>query len=267
MFNLTDRVALVTGAARGIGREIAMTLARCGAIVIATDIDEDTVKECASAGQAELLQISAVGLDVTSPENWASAMKIVETKFEKLDILVNNAGIMEMRSFFDTTLEDFRKAHRINTESVFIGTKAAYQLLAKAARSNPAGASIVNMSSIYGQVGGDMSTAYCASKGAITLLTKALAVDLARSGSRIRVNSVHPGGIDTDLSRNGIKATVAAGVLPSVEAAEQMIRAATPLGRMGRTDDIAGVVAFLASDAAKYMTGSEVTVDGGFTSV
>lgn len=258
MFEITGRIALVTGAANGIGRETALTLARAGARVYAADRDPAPLEDAPG-------DIVPVKLDVTSEDDWARAAAQVAGDAGKLDILVNNAGIMESRSFAQTSIDDFRRTQRVNAESVFIGVKATHDLLVAGAKASEGKASIVNISSIYGQVGGHLNTAYCASKGAVKLLTKALALELGPLG--IRVNSVHPGGVDTALGRGGLQASVDAGFLPSVEAGHAMVEQMTALGRFARTDDIAGVVLFLASDASKFMTGSEVTVDGGFTAI
>jgi NAD(P)-dependent dehydrogenase (short-subunit alcohol dehydrogenase family) len=246
-----------------MGREIALTLARQGAAVIATDILPAELGELEVCAQAEGLGITSKRMDVTSEDDWAAVAAFIDEKFGKLDILVNNAGIMETRSFFDTSLDDYRRTMRVNAESMFIGAKAMVPLLTKAGQDNPAGASMVNLSSVYGQISGPWSVSYCASKGAVRMLTKALAVDLARARTNIRVNSVHPGAVNTAMLRTSTQPFIAAGLFPDAGAINAMLETATPLGRMGEVDDMAGVVAFLASDASKFMTGSEVTVDGG----
>lgn len=265
MFDLSGRVALVTGGARGIGRECVMTLARQGATVIAADVNTEGLDQTSAMGRQAGLSVLSRTLDVTSPDDWASAIAFIESEFKKLDILVNNAGMMSSRSFFDTSLEDFRTTMKVNVESMFIGIKAAYPLLLEGAKANPAGASIINLSSVFGQIAGPFNVAYCASKAAVLMLTKAVAVDLGQAGTRIRVNSIHPGAVDTAMIRIGLQALVDNGALPDLTAASKMVDAAVPLGRMAKVDDIAGVVAFLASDASRYMTGSEVTVDGGYS--
>jgi len=265
MFELNDRIAFVTGGARGIGREIVLTLARQGAAVVAADLNTEGLEETVAIGSKEGLRVFRTKLDVTSPEDWAAAMAYVGSEFKKLDILVNNAGMMKSNHFFDTTVEEYRKTMQVNAESMFIGVKAAYSLLIEGGKTSPAGSSVVNMSSVNGQVAGSMNVPYCTSKAAVLMMTKALAVDLGQAGTKIRVNSVHPGAVDTTMLRIGCQAYIDSGALPNMAAVDKWVEAATPLGRLAKVDDIAGVVAFLASDASKYMTGSEVTVDGGYS--
>ena len=264
---LDGRIALVTGGARGIGREIAITLARQGATVVAADILLQELEDLASFARDQKHSIFCRPLDVTSPEQWSHTARYIDREFRKLDILVNNAGMMRARSFFDTTIEDFQTTLRVNVESMFIGAKTLVPLLTQAGHANPAGASIINMCSVNGEIGGLSNVPYCASKGAVRMFSKALAVDLAHAKTNIRVNSVLPGAIDTSMLEVGSQAHVDAGVLPDLEAVKDMVRQVTPMGRVGKVDDVAGVVAFLASDAAKFMTGSDVTVDGGYSMV
>lgn len=264
---LNGRIALITGGARGIGREIAITLARQGATVVAADILLPELEDLASFARDRKHAIFCKRLDVTSPEQWSQLSHYIDREFGKLDILVNNAGIMRARHFFDTTIEDFQTTMRVNVESMFLGAKTLVPLLAKAGHANPAGAAIINMCSVNGEIGGHSNVPYCASKGAVRMFTKALAVDLAQAKTNIRVNSVLPGAIDTSMLAVGSQAHVDAGMLPNLEAVKDMVKQVTPMGRVGRVDDVAGVVAFLASDAAKFMTGSDVTVDGGYSMV
>jgi 3alpha(or 20beta)-hydroxysteroid dehydrogenase len=265
MFNLRGRVALVSGSARGIGRETARTLARQGATVFAADILEKELDDLAQQSRRENLPIHCVRLDVTSPQDWAGAADQVRGAFERLDILVNNAGMMDSRSFFDTELEDFRKTMRVNVEGMFIGAKAMLPLLRRGGAANAAGASMINISSTYGEIAGPWNVAYCASKGAVRMFTKALAVDLAQAKTNIRVNAIQPGAINTTMLENSLGAFIEGGMLPNVQALDKMLETMTPLGRIGQPDDIAGVAAFLASDAAKFMTGAVLTADGGFS--
>jgi 3alpha(or 20beta)-hydroxysteroid dehydrogenase len=265
MLSLNHRIALVSGSARGIGRETARTLARQGATVFAADILEEELDDLAARSREENLPIRCVRLDVTSPEDWARVADQVGGAFERLDILVNNAGMMDSRHFFDTEIEDFRRTMRVNMEGMFIGVKAMLPLLRRGGQANPAGASVINMCSTYGEIAGPWNVAYCTSKGAVRMFTKALAVDLAQAKTNIRVNAIQPGAINTTMLKGSVGVFIEAGVLANVQALDKMVETMTPLGRMGQPDDIAGVVAFLASDAAKFMTGAVLTADGGFS--
>jgi 3alpha(or 20beta)-hydroxysteroid dehydrogenase len=265
MLSLNHRIALVSGSARGIGRETARTLARQGATVFAADILEEELDDLAARSREENLPIRCVRLDVTSPEDWARVADQVGGAFERLDILVNNAGMMDSRHFFDTEIEDFRRTMRVNMEGMFIGVKAMLPLLRRGGQANPAGASVINMCSTYGEIAGPWNVAYCTSKGAVRMFTKALAVDLAQAKTNIRVNAIQPGAINTTMLKGSVGVFIEAGVLANVQALDKMLETMTPLGRMGQPDDIAGVVAFLASDAAKFMTGAVLTADGGFS--
>ena len=267
MFELNGRIAFVTGGARGIGREIVLTLARQGATVVAADLNVEGLDETVAIGSREGLRVFRTKLDVTSPEDWAAAMAYVGNEFKKLDILVNNAGMMKSNHFVNTTLEDYRRIMQVNAESMFIGIKAAYSLLIEGGKTSPAGSSVINMSSVNASVAGPMSVPYCTSKAAVCMMTKALAVDFGHAKTRIRINSVHPGAVDTTMFRGAGQAYVDNGMLPNATAIDQIVETITPLGRLAKVDDIAGVVAFLASDASKYMTGSEVTADGGYSIV
>lgn len=267
MHDLKNKTAIVTGAARGIGLEITKTLAEYGVSVVATDVDEEKLTKSVQDINAGHPSSSVVSrhLDVTCTESWQKLIGFVDQEIGELNILVNNAGIMKSQPFMSMSMEDFRNAYTINVEGAVIGIRTAFETMNRSAEERNGYGSIVNISSIYGVVGGNLNAAYCASKGALTLLTKALAVEFGHGGAKLRVNSVHPGGVDTELGRGGMSAFVETGAAPNVEAVESMIEMSTPLGRMGRTDDIAGVVAFLGSDLSKFITGAEFVVDGGFT--
>jgi NAD(P)-dependent dehydrogenase (short-subunit alcohol dehydrogenase family) len=247
MMNLEGKVALVTGAARGIGRDVADTLARNGATIIGTDLDPP-------AGDDKIYRH-----DVTSESDWDDVLADIGAREGGLDILVNNAGVILNKPFLDTGLDDLRRILRINVESVWIGMQKAAPLMAGR------GASIVNLSSIYGQLAGPMHAAYSASKGAVRLMTKGVAVEFARSGSGIRVNSIHPGPVETALGLSGLEPAVAAGRFPDMEAAKTFVATSFPMGRWANTGDVAGAVLFLASDASRFMTGTELVVDGGYS--
>jgi NAD(P)-dependent dehydrogenase (short-subunit alcohol dehydrogenase family) len=179
--------------------------------------------------------------------------------------LVNNAGLILMKPVLETTLEEYRRIDAVNNEGTFLGIRTLSPLLARTAEATAHGTSIVNFSSIYGLGGQPFFAAYCAAKGAIRLLTKAVALEFAQLRMKVRVNSVHPGPIDTPLAREPLEALVQAGRLPSMEAALAGVADSYPGGRMGQPDDVAGVVTFLLSDAARFLNGVEIPVDAGFT--
>lgn len=242
------RIVLVTGAAKGIGAATAQAFACEGATVVLCDIDEAALKVTVDALQGT--GHCGIRLDVTSEADWIAALGEVESAFGKLDVLVNNAGWGELRSLFDTSFEQWRKVIAINLDSVFLGTRTAMPLLEKSGRG-----SIVNMSSIRGLVVGVGSGPYSAAKAGVHLLTKATAVECAATGKPVRANSIHPGFVDTPLSKQ------------TGEEARNARRSAVPQGRLAEPEEIAAGILFLASDAASYVNGTELVVDGGFTAV
>ena len=256
--DLSGRVALVTGCAGGIGSAICRALAQAGAQVIGADLAPEPP-------QALKVGVAYRSLDVTSEAAWRAGLSAIEAEHDRLDILVNNAGLVLAKTLEETTLEDWRRVTQVNVEGAFLGCKLAAPLLRKAGSRTPFGAAVVNVSSVAGLGGGALYTAYCASKGAVRLFTKACAMEFAAFKANIRVNSVHPGGVETQMMDHILQRHVEAGLSPSVETARTATVAAHPLGRMAQPEDIAKAVRFLASDEAGYMTGAELVVDGGFT--
>ncbi len=257
MTNLAGRIALVTGGARGLGAAAARALAQAGAKVVITDIGDGS-ETAAAIGGAYLKH------DVTSETEWEAAIAFAKSTYGGLDILVNNAGIHFARPIAMTTLEDFQRMQAVNVDGVFLGLKHGIPAIAERAQQWDGGGAIVNISSVAGLVGTANHIAYNASKGAVRLMTKSAALECAELKLKIRVNSVHPGVIDTQMAASAW--AMSSKVRGNDEAAERA-RAARfhPLGRIGRDTDVANAVLFLASDAAAFMTGSEVVVDGGMT--
>ena len=245
---LEQRVAIVTGGARGIGAASVERLASEGVTVIATDVLDDE-------GQALVDSIVAGGcsavyrhLDVTDEAAWSTLIAETLAEYGRLDVVVNNAGIGTMESVEEESVAGWQRVTDINQKGVFLGMKHG----GPAIRESGGGA-IVNVSSIFGAVGGfGASFAYHASKGAVRLMTKNAALHWAKEG--VRVNSVHPGFIDTPMIEQ-VKGT-------PMEAA---LTGGTPMGRLGRPEEIAAAIAYLAGDDASYVTGTELYVDGGWT--
>jgi NAD(P)-dependent dehydrogenase (short-subunit alcohol dehydrogenase family) len=256
--DLKGRVALVTGAAQGIGAAIATALAEAGAKVVIGDL-ADGQEAAASIGGAY------TRLDVTSEADWPAAVAFAKSTFGGLDILVNNAGIFWVRPLAMQSLADFRKMQQVNVEGVFLGLKHCIPAIAERSKQWKGGGSIINVSSVAGLVGSPNLIAYNASKGAVRLMSKSAALECAEQGLNIRVNSVHPGIIDTAMMRGMVDQLVAIGAEKTEEAARARFARRHPLNRVGQATDIANAVVFLAGDASGFMTGSEVVIDGGMT--
>ena len=252
---LKGKVALVTGGGSGIGEAICKRFAEEGAVVVVTDINIDSARRVA-AEIAETGGIaSAITQDVTSPSRWQEITAEIIAEHGQLDSVVNNAGIVIPATVEDATLDDWQKTQAVNGESVFLGTQAAI------AAMKTRGGAIINISSIEGIIGEPLAAAYNYSKGGVRIFTKSAALHCASAGYPIRVNSVHPGFINTPLIAGAMAA------LPEQEAAAfaERVLSSIPLGHMGEPVDVANACLFLASDEAKYMTGSELVIDGGQT--
>jgi 3alpha(or 20beta)-hydroxysteroid dehydrogenase len=242
---LDGKVALVTGGARGMGAAEVRRLHDAGAIVVAADILDDDGKALAdSLGD----RVTYVHLDVTSEDAWVDVVAQVERDFGHLDVLVNNAGILQFNALADTPLAEFREVLEVNLIGTFLGMKAAIPAMKRAG-----GGSIVNISSTEGLAGTVFCGAYTASKFGVRGITKVAAIEYG--GDKIRVNSVHPGGIDTPMTR----------AVMDEEGRKYVGKRVAGLKRMGEADEVAGVVLFLASDDSSYCTGAEFVVDGGVT--
>ena len=251
MGRVSGKVVFVTGAASGMGRAHALRLAGEGASVAITDRDQGGLAETLAAVQATGAEAAAWPHDVTDEAAWERVVGQACGRFGRIDVLVNNAGVSSSTvSVLDISVDEWDRVMAINARGVFLGVRTA----GRSMRDQGHGGSIINISSVFGIVGGAMASAYCASKGAVRLLTKAAAADL--TGFNIRVNSVHPGLIDTPmldglLAREGEVRDRMLGV-------QLQRRAADP-------DEVSSAVLFLASDESSFMTGSEMVVDGGWT--
>ena len=248
MQRLEGRVALVTGGASGIGAAIAHRLAAEGAAVLVTDIQDDLGEKVVAAIRDEGGTAVFAHHDVSSEQEWQQVVDRARSELGGLDVLVNNAGMGDLATLEETSLADWEHTIGIDQTGVFLGMRTAAPLLKASGHG-----SVINISSIFGKIGGfGTSPAYHAAKGAVRLLTKNIALHWAPDG--VRVNSVHPGFIDTPILA-AVKGTEFETVMTS----------ATPLGRLGRPEEIAAGVAYLASDDASYVTGSELYIDGGYT--
>ncbi|WP_407174146.1 glucose 1-dehydrogenase [Bradyrhizobium sp. STM 3562] len=256
---VAGKVALVTGGASGIGQAIAELLAQEGASVVVTDIDElkgpEVVAGIRKAGGEQAIFLQQ---DVTSEPRWAEVVAEIEQRFGRLDVLVANAGIgIGVLSIVEMSLADWRRQTAINLDGVFLSVKYCLPLMRKGGR----GGSIIMMSSLAGLRGSATLAGYSATKGGVRLFAKSIAMECASFGDGIRVNSVHPGIIDTPIWAK-IPPGASSGQNAPIDP-QELARLATPLGRAGQAQEIAQGVLYLASDASSYVTGTELVIDGG----
>lgn len=265
MGRVQGKIALVTGGASGIGRASALLLANEGATVVVTDVQDDqgadTVAKISQAsGDAVFLHH-----DVTSEDAWISVVGEIKARFGRLDVLVNNAGIAVAGPVTEMSLADWRRQQAINLDGVFLGTKHSLPLMRASG-----GGSIINMSSLAGLKGTAGLSGYCATKGGVRLFTKAVALECAQARDKVRVNSVHPGIIETPIwgaIAGGMPSEILNGAraganMPDLDAITAMV---VPMGVKGLPEDIAEGVLYLASDASSYVTGTELVIDGGLS--
>jgi NAD(P)-dependent dehydrogenase (short-subunit alcohol dehydrogenase family) len=265
MNRLDGKVALISGAARGIGAETATLMVEAGARVIIGDILDERGRETArEIGRGESAAIFH-HLDVTSEEDWSGAIGAAVTRWGGLDILVNNAGVFLGKGIEEASLDEWHRLCAVNLTGVFLGTKLAVASLRDRGRASPHGSAIVNLASVAGLVGSQLDPLYSMTKGGVTLFTKSAALEFARKGYRIRVNSVHPGVIQTDMGEQTFASRARSVGTNDVDAARQIALSTHPIGRLGTPADIANGIVFLASDDAGFMTGAGLVVDGGLT--
>jgi len=247
---LNGKVALITGSARGMGASIARLFAEEGARVVLSDILEAPLKALELELSGRGYEVLAQRHDVIDEASWEQIVQATETRFGRLDVLVNNAGVLDTAGVEASSLEAWERVVAVNQTGVWLGMKVAIPALRRSG-----GGSIVNTSSIYGLVGSGGSAAYHASKGAVRLLTKTAALEYAPDG--IRVNSVHPGYVNTPMIEQA---------LPEANVSMlKLLGEQVPLGRLAEPEDIARGVLYLASDESSYVTGSELVIDGGVT--
>ena len=252
------KVALVTGGASGIGEAVCELLAREGASIAVTDVDDLKGPEVVARIKKAGGDASFLHHDVTSEERWIEVVAEVMKRYGRLDVLVSNAGIgISVPTITEMSLEDWRRQTAINLDGVFLSVKHCLPAMRKTG-----GGSIIMMSSLAGLRGSANLSGYCATKGGVRLFAKSIAMECATFGDGIRVNSVHPGIIDTPIWGKIPTGATGAGQNAPIDP-EERAKLATPLGRAGHAEDIAQGVLFLASDASRYMTGAELVIDGG----
>src|SRR5579863_10136303 len=252
MGQVEEKIALVTGGASGIGAACVETLAREGARIVISDIDDQRGAALAAQLTASGREAIYLSHDVTEEARWQEVVGEVERRYGRLDILVANAGIGIMTtSIVEMSLADWRRQIAVNLDGVFLSVKHCIPLMRRPSDGSPGGGSIIMTSSIAGLRGSATLAGYCATKGGVRLFAKAIAMECASRGDGIRVNSVHPGIIDTP-----IWGKLSGGRNAPIDIDEYGRRGA-PLGRVGKPQDIANGVLFLASDAASYITGTE----------
>lgn len=249
MGRVDEKVAIVTGGAVGIGRATAELLAQEGAKVAVTDVNVEEGKKTAANMNDDGYEAVFFEHDVASEEQWQDVVAQVEDRLGVPDVLVNNAGIYLIKPIEEMTVEEWRRLMDINVTGVFLGMKHCTPLM----KAN-GGGSVVNLSSVAGLIGAANHTCYGASKGAVRIMTKDAAIELAEAG--VRVNSIHPAYIKTQMAEYGAS---------MYHATEAELDAMHPLGHMGEPIDVAYAVLYLASDESKFMTGSELVLDGGLT--
>jgi NAD(P)-dependent dehydrogenase (short-subunit alcohol dehydrogenase family) len=249
MGRVENKVALVTGGANGIGRAAAMTLAEEGAQVAVTDLDAEAGRKAAEAIRQNGSDTAFFKHDVASETDWKQVVSDVQQTFGTPDILVNNAGLYHIAPIEEETVDDWRQLMDVNVTGVFLGMKHCTPLMREQGHG-----SVINLSSVAGLVGLSGHTCYGASKGAVRTMTKDAAIELAEAG--VRVNSIHPAYIDTQMADYGAEAQ---------DVSKDELDAMHPIGHMGEPEDVAYAVLYLASEESKFVTGTELVLDGGFT--
>jgi 3alpha(or 20beta)-hydroxysteroid dehydrogenase len=262
VYDLTGRKALVTGGARGLGEGMAQALARAGAAVVVGDIREDLGKECADALRASGAAADFVPLDVTSEESWERAVPEAISRLGGLDILVNNAGVEITSLLADLAAEDARRMLEVNVLGTALGIKHGFRAMCPGGPAGQGGA-IVNVSSVAATIAFPGIAVYSATKSAVDRLTRVAAMEAGKLGYGVRVNSVYPGLVPTEMGNQLAQDMADVGLFPSAQDAVAAVVGLTPAGRLGEVADMADAVVFLASEGARFITGAGLPVDGG----
>ena len=262
---LTGKIAFVSGGLRGIGLACVERFLAEGAEVVLSDLDP-VDSGLAAETMARLGQTASyVQANVTSEDDWQRARDAVQERHGTLHILINNAGTDLTGPVETLSLESWRRIMAINVDGVFLGVKTFVPMMAASGTDFPGGSSIINVSSIMGLVGYTDTSAYNASKGAVRLFTKSIAIEFATKKMPIRANSLHPGFVRTPLLEDGFQRWVEKGFAEKPQDLIDAVSAQTPIGRLAEPSELAGAAFFLASEDSGYMTGAELVIDGGWT--
>jgi 3alpha(or 20beta)-hydroxysteroid dehydrogenase len=262
VYDLAGRKALVAGGARGLGEGMAQALARAGASVVVGDIREDLGKECAEALRASGAAADFVPLDVTSEESWERAVPEAISRLGGLDILINNAGVEITSLLADLAAEDARRMLEVNVLGTALGIKHGFRAMRPGGPAGQGGA-IVNVASVAATIAFPGIAVYSATKSAVDRLTRVAAMEAGKLGYGVRVNTVYPGLVPTEMGNQLAQDMADVGLFPSAQEAVAAVVGLTPAGRLGEVADMADAVVFLASDGARFITGAGLPIDGG----